>query len=333
MLWVNSAGNEGPGSGCTLRGFADMLSVFTVGGVARDGSGGGDNTWACTENPGYPYLGCDVYSGSPQGGPPIRVDGSWLQGPTSIDTLTAACPRYTYNLNGTTDFGYVCGTSFAAPQVAGAALQIKDWWAQMWGVTAITQPARLFTVMLGMAERRCVFGYTPSTHLRESNGVSICSTSTPRRRRDAEMQALPSWKLRGVIVITALLFVGCTISDDNIPETSKTDAESNGTGKDTEDVIPEDCPDPGAPIIPDDTCEGLDEATCESRCECRPVFGDRLDGPGSGYAGCWTAFSEQGFDKTCRSAVTCAQAQATSPAYRFNDMCIPDGWEIISCLQ
>jgi len=156
ILLVNGAGNAEPeGDECTLKGSPDVLSVFTVGGVASSAS----------ECDYTNYLSCDLYDGpggygTAQGGVDLIVDSTLRWGVyTAIDVLTDACPRYQYKKDGTYGtYNTSCGTSYATPQVAGAAILHKHWMLYNWG-TGINNPGWLFVMTLGMSDRAYPYGH------------------------------------------------------------------------------------------------------------------------------------------------------------------------------
>jgi hypothetical protein len=139
MIVVQAAGNNG-GSPCNMTGIGEAPSAFVVGGS----NDGGASTWS-TRN---------VWSGSQPGGAGIYVDGNWRAGALSL--VSAIAPRcMNFGYDHTTDDGIVdggCGTSYSTPQVAGAAIQIKDWFLGN-GYSQVDIEGRLFTVLLAMTDR------------------------------------------------------------------------------------------------------------------------------------------------------------------------------------
>ncbi|GMV41931.1 MAG: hypothetical protein AMXMBFR64_36470 [Myxococcales bacterium] len=72
-------------------------------------------------------------------------------------------------------------------------------------------------------------------------------------------------------------------------------------------------------------CKGLDEAACQVDPWCAPITGSL------GYAGCWTALTEDGSAWTCGGAATTCSHPATGESWTFPSTCIPDGWDESTC--
>ena len=77
------------------------------------------------------------------------------------------------------------------------------------------------------------------------------------------------------------------------------------------------------------SCEGLDEATCEADPWCAPIVGAPAGG-GSDYAGCWTGITADGA-VACGQAITKCPHPETGGEWTFGSTCIPDGWDASAC--
>jgi hypothetical protein len=148
IIVVNAAGNEGHSGGCSLVDPVDTPPFFAVGGV-----GSGSNT--CTSSN---YSTCAGYSSSSRGGIDATINGSTSPAALSGVAVSApACPQYYYTSSSPWIHTYsgstTCGTSYAAPQVAGAAALMKDYFLAN-SETFITIEGRPFVVMLAMGDRQ-----------------------------------------------------------------------------------------------------------------------------------------------------------------------------------
>ncbi len=157
VLMFKSAGNAGQ-SGCTVTDPGGTPTVLTVAGL-----GSGSST--CTSSN---YSSCPIWSGSSRGGIDGSIDGVALSEALSGVSLAApACPQYYYTDYSPTEpepyvhvysGNPVCGTSYATPQVAGAAILMKDYFLAN-GDGFIGIEGRPFVVMLAMGDRQGTSGY------------------------------------------------------------------------------------------------------------------------------------------------------------------------------
>jgi hypothetical protein len=149
---MKSAGNDGNGGGCTVTYPGDTPSVFVVGGLGSD-------TNTCTSGN---YTTCALNTASSRGGVDATIGGStWTAALTAVDVMAPACPQYYYKATSpwihTYDADTVCGTSYAVPQVAGAAALVKDYFLAN-GYGSITIEGRPFVVLLAMSDRQASVG-------------------------------------------------------------------------------------------------------------------------------------------------------------------------------
>lgn len=153
VLPVVSAGNSGGNpslTACTVNRPADLPKAFTVGGLEST-STGPQTSWTRMSE------GSIISS---RGGASIESpNGTLRSGTMSLVDLAAAGRDVEFVTRDDGTYGTIVpnytgdGTSFAAPQVAGAAIAVKDWMLAN-GNTWIGSPGRLFAVMLAMGDRR-----------------------------------------------------------------------------------------------------------------------------------------------------------------------------------
>jgi len=150
ILVVQSAGNYGFGGACNVVHPGDTPSAFAVRGL-------GSETNTCTSSN---YATCPVWSGTSRGGVDATVNGATQSGAISaVSAMVPACPQYYYidsspwiHTYPSGPLGTGCGTSYAAPQVAGAAILMKDFFlANDYGFIGIE--GRPFAVLLAMTDR------------------------------------------------------------------------------------------------------------------------------------------------------------------------------------
>jgi hypothetical protein len=159
-LYVQSAGNGWDGiNHCTLNGVAEGPSVFAVGSAGEDSNDCTSTNWSSATP-------CGISSWSDYGGLSASTGGTTYAGALSIIAAVApGCPFYGFTTSGDTDAGAgQCGTSFASPQVGGAAALLKDYFVSNgYGSLGVT---RLFTPLLAMTDRwngsgRVTTGFDP----------------------------------------------------------------------------------------------------------------------------------------------------------------------------
>lgn len=138
VLFTVAAGNDGP-SGCTTAWPALRRDVLTVGGLDS-------TTWGTGAD--YPIMG--VWPGSSRGGMDLKVAGTVRHGAaTVVDVVAPACysnvygpPPSLYPFTG-------CGTSFAAPTVAGIGAMAMNSFYSL-GLTGMdTRMTQTYLMMLG----------------------------------------------------------------------------------------------------------------------------------------------------------------------------------------
>lgn len=144
MIVVNAVGNSYDGSGsCTVTGLSEAPSTFSVGAL------GGSVSECSASN----YGSCNIGSYSDRGGMNTETNGTTRPGALSlVAALAPGCPKYYFNTTGGISTSSACGTSYAAPQVGGAGIMIKDWFLDQ-GYTAINIEGRLFAVLQAMTDR------------------------------------------------------------------------------------------------------------------------------------------------------------------------------------
>lgn len=145
LIFVQALGNSGDPGYCNVYGMAEAPSAFAVGGLKTPGA-------YCTKDN---YSDCGMWTYSSRGGQDAYIDGAIRPAALSlVDVLAPACPLYGSYPGGTID-GPVApsrGTSWAAPQVAGTGVLIKDAFLYN-GHPSIAIEGRLYAVMLAMSDR------------------------------------------------------------------------------------------------------------------------------------------------------------------------------------
>jgi hypothetical protein len=159
IITVLSAGNEGNSGGCSITDPKDTPSVFVVGGLGSSGN-------TCTSSN---YSTCPMGSFSSRGGYDATVNGSTSAGAISGVAVTVpACPIYYLGEQHTSptapdeewirvDSTPACGTSYAAPQVAGAGILVKDYFLAN-NFNTISTEGRPYVVLLAMGDRQSESG-------------------------------------------------------------------------------------------------------------------------------------------------------------------------------
>ena len=116
-----------------------------------------------------------------------------------------------------------------------------------------------------------------------------------------------------IMVLTLTLGQACetqssgNIEQNSTPTEKKTDEQSN-------------------------TCAGLDRIECDSLPRCQSIYGRTdVDPLVRTYAGCRTAYNEDGDQLLSNTAITCSKDPSSSACYVFGDSAIPDGWERLTC--
>lgn len=136
-LVVTSAGNAFHDAGCSLTGDSESPSAFVVG--ATD-----DTTIA-----GYPSAVLQLTSS--HGGISASVNGiTFFEALAGVAALAPGVYDEHAEYNNAWG-GAVSGTSFAAPQVAGAAILVKDWF--LFNGYYINDKGRLFAALQAMTDR------------------------------------------------------------------------------------------------------------------------------------------------------------------------------------
>ncbi len=147
VLIVNGPRNQTPSGLCNLDSPGDIPATLTVGALAA-------STSTCNL---YGLGNCSLNSTSPLGGVDIDYGGvTPVPGAMSGIDLVAPGAVSFFGSNtagdGVISTSTASGTSIAAPHVAGAAIDLKDW-ALSNGQTWINSAGRLHTMMLGMTDR------------------------------------------------------------------------------------------------------------------------------------------------------------------------------------
>jgi Subtilase family len=165
IIVMKSAGNRGQGSGCTMTDPGDAPSVFAVGAIGA----------SCTDST---YSTCSISSSSSEGGYDATVNGSTSS--RAVSGVAAVAPAGVYYYASEYDaapsapnekyFRSYTGappatTSYAVPQLAGAAALVKDWFLAN-NYSSIAIEGRPFVVLLAMADRqgqggKLATGYDP----------------------------------------------------------------------------------------------------------------------------------------------------------------------------
>lgn len=151
---IFSAGNPEDTIGCSMSSVAQAPATLAVGGVG--------NEWnACSSfklSPsGIPletrYRDCDVYHDGGDGPVAYVVDGQVRSG-SGLDVLAPACMDYLVRDRGSYQIRVTpaCGTSLAAPHVAGALANIKTALIEKFGWVTVP-PGALHVLALGMTDR------------------------------------------------------------------------------------------------------------------------------------------------------------------------------------
>ena len=140
VLVVSSAGNAA-GTGCSLTPWAEATSAFVVGGTVNPADNGYSTAQRNTNWSSGP-MNAYVYG-----------SGNWVFRTNALSGVAAVVPGW-WRFGATTpdNFAQTGGTSIAAPQIAGAAMLIKDAFLSA-GQTYINSPGVLFAAMLAMTDR------------------------------------------------------------------------------------------------------------------------------------------------------------------------------------
>lgn len=141
VLVVTSADNVA-GTGCSLSRWAEATSAFAVGGTLDPP----DNGYATVgRNP--------AWSRGPMNALVYNTNGSWFWRDNVLSGLAAMVPgSWRYGAKTPESFQATGGTSLAAPQVAGAAVLVKNAFLNS-GVTYMDSPGVLFATLLAMTDR------------------------------------------------------------------------------------------------------------------------------------------------------------------------------------
>lgn len=147
LVVFQAAGNINDGT-CTVQGLAESPSAFVVGGAMGNAEG------ACSQCTKSNWSTCNIGTYSSRGGMNITVNGVPRNNALSmIAGIGPGAPSYFLNTSGGID--YICSkgaTSWAAPQIGGLAVMVKDWFMDQ-GHTIIDFEGRLFVVMQAMTDR------------------------------------------------------------------------------------------------------------------------------------------------------------------------------------
>lgn len=146
VVTVGNTGGTCSSTSCTARDPNDIPKVFTVGGV-QDSTADYD-TWTR-------LCDCGSYISS-RGGADIKVRNDTVNDRMTVVDL-AAPGEVTYWTDAAQPYGSIrtntwCGTSVAAPLVAGSAVAVVDWMTTD-GYSWISNAGRLHAVMLAMGDR------------------------------------------------------------------------------------------------------------------------------------------------------------------------------------
>lgn len=139
-LIVSAAGNQGHSnsSDCRVVSPGSAIGVFTVGSHGN----------SINENVGDVRYGA-INTNSSQGGSTAQGEGR-----TIIDVSGYGCRKLVFSLDG----GYAesgCGTSYAAPTVAAAAVDYESWFRHFnSGSTTMRNPAYMYTALLIQGDRQ-----------------------------------------------------------------------------------------------------------------------------------------------------------------------------------
>lgn len=186
-----------------MEGLADSPSIFTVGSVGNTAATcTATNYSTCLVSDGVDPSGNQV--GSARGGVTVTSGGyTYANALSAVDLLAYRCFYYAFDAVGGSAAGFTptsqlnCGTSFAQPQVAGAALLVKDWALEDHG-TFINAPGALHTMLLGMGDRMDGNSATAKRSARFSNLTGAGRFQSRLLRNEAHPGGPWGWELRRI---------------------------------------------------------------------------------------------------------------------------------------
>ncbi len=187
MVFVQAAGNTGSGGTCRARGISEAPSAFSVGALAGNPISSSN------------YDSAGIWSSSSAGGMDATVGGTNHSGALGlVNAVTVGQWYYWFNSSGGISTSTVVGTSYAAPQVGGAAILLEDWFLAN-GYSEIKIEGRLFAVLLAMADR-----YDGSTYRHRGYGNRWGAGRFQLRYFDDDDLAAPwSWEMYSVVFSTS----------------------------------------------------------------------------------------------------------------------------------
>jgi len=141
VMVVSSAGNSA-GAGCSVTPWAEATSAFVVGGTLDPPDNGYSNA---ARNP--------AWSTGPMNAYVYGTAGTWVFRTSVLSAVTAVTPgSWRFGASTPDNFQQTGGTSLAAPQIAGAAMLVKDAFLSA-GLTYINSPGVAYAALLAMTDR------------------------------------------------------------------------------------------------------------------------------------------------------------------------------------
>lgn len=141
VLTVGSAGNNNEAArtgNCKLTGLSEVPSQLVVGGLNDPRLG--------------TYSAVDIWPNTSRGGVNVTINGqSYSEAFTGVDVLVPN--EWWWGAYTDATFTHTGGTSLAAPQVAGTALLLKDWFIGNGFASHVAVPGFLFANVLAMTDR------------------------------------------------------------------------------------------------------------------------------------------------------------------------------------
>lgn len=195
ILVFKSAGNEGLGSGmppaCTVTSPGSAIGAFTVANADTNNSTYADEV----DLRGMPIASSSSVGGDPSSNRTIIDLAAW--GGRALGYWTVDSPQEDAWYENVVAYHWAdTGTSFSAPQVTGAAVDIVDFWKQEVS-SAIDDPGVLFALLLTMGDRKGEGGYLSSDFDRRWGAGRLRTRKFDGPGMDSSWQVRAGWTCVG----------------------------------------------------------------------------------------------------------------------------------------